>query len=63
MFVIGTGQSGVLPISEKTQVWLDEVITENNIEVIKGTTPKILEKTNTALNSGKKVVGIFHTTC
>jgi len=36
---------------------------DRNVQVIQGNTPDILGKTNEALKSGKKVAGVFHTTC
>ncbi|TFF96943.1 MAG: hypothetical protein EU547_05700 [Promethearchaeota archaeon] len=61
--IIGMGQSGVLPFTEKVEEILDKLDNRDDIEVIKGNTPDILDKTNNALTSGKKVAGIFHTTC
>jgi hypothetical protein len=63
ILIIGMGQSGVLPIRKKTEKWLQETINVKKIELVKGLTPEILQKTNEALISGKKVAGIFHTTC
>ena len=63
ILIIGTGQSGVLPLSEDTQLWLQDAVKQNHIELIRDITPEVLEKANSALGSKKKVVGIFHTTC
>lgn len=63
ILIIGMGQSGVLPFTEGVEDMLEEIKEKQDIEIIKGNTPDILDKTNEALNSGKKVAGIFHTTC
>ncbi|TFG14913.1 MAG: hypothetical protein EU535_02735 [Promethearchaeota archaeon] len=63
ILIIGMGQSGVLPISKETKFWLESLKTERNIKIIQDKTPLILDKTNEALRSNKKVAGIFHITC
>jgi hypothetical protein len=63
ILIIGMGQSGVLPMKEKTEKWLQEVIIKKKIELVRGLTPEILQKTNDLITSGKKVAGVFHTTC
>jgi len=60
---IGMGQSGMLPISNETKKWLENKTKEENIEMIKKSTPKILNIANKYLKSGKRVAGIFHITC
>jgi len=62
ILIIGMGQSGVLPFTDGVKNII-ESIKEKNIQIIQDITPKILDKANTALKSGKKVAGIFHTTC
>ncbi|MGV9198943.1 MAG: MTH938/NDUFAF3 family protein [Promethearchaeia archaeon] len=63
VLLIGTGQSGVLPFTRKAKEWIKTAKDKKNVEIIIEKTPDILEKTNHVLNSGKKVAGIFHTTC
>jgi len=63
ILIIGMGQSGVLPFTDGVEEMLEELEKEGEVEIIKGNTPDILNKTNQVLNSGKKVAGIFHTTC
>ena len=63
ILIIGMGQSGVLPISKETKFWLESLKTKRNIKIIQDKTPLILDKTNEALRSNKKVAGIFHITC
>lgn len=61
-FIIGISQSGVLPMSEETETWLETVVKSNNVQLIRERTPLILDKVNNLLKEGKKVAGIFHTT-
>ncbi|MBD3353371.1 MAG: hypothetical protein GF364_17955 [Candidatus Lokiarchaeota archaeon] len=63
VFFVGMGQSGVLPISNDTEQWLQSTIEENSITLIRKKTPKILNEVNKVLEQGKKISGIFHTTC
>lgn len=63
VLIIGMGQSGVLPFTNGVEDMLEKLEKEGRIDIIKGNTPDILDKTNRVLNSGKKVAGIFHTTC
>jgi hypothetical protein len=63
IIIIGMGQSGILPFTESTEKLLAFIGNEGNIEIIKGTTPNILDQANQVLKSGKKVAGIIHTTC
>jgi hypothetical protein len=63
VLIIGMGQSGVLPFTNGVEDMLEKLEKEGEIDIIKGNTPDILDKTNRVLNSGKKVAGIFHTTC
>lgn len=63
ILIIGTGQSGVLPLNENSRVWINEIEQEGDMRIIMKKTPNILEDTNELLNSDKKVAGIFHTTC
>jgi hypothetical protein len=63
ILIIGMGQSGILPFTDDAELTIESIINEENVEVIKGKTPEVLSNTNEALNSGKKVAGIFHTTC
>jgi hypothetical protein len=57
------GQSGVLPFTDGVSEKIESILSEENIQLIKGRTPEILQKTNEAIKSGKRVAGIFHTTC
>ena len=61
--IIGMGQSGVLPFTEGVKKKLFTLKDKDEIELIQGNTPKILEKANKAFNSEKKVAAIIHTTC
>ncbi|MFX1338363.1 MAG: MTH938/NDUFAF3 family protein [Promethearchaeota archaeon] len=63
ILIIGMGQSGVLPMTDGVIDMIMSIKTERNVQVIQGKTPDILDKTNQALKSGKKVAGVFHTTC
>lgn len=63
ILIIGTGQTGVLPMNEESKEWINKAEKEKGIKIIMGKTPNILDKTNEMLNSEKKVAGIFHTTC
>ncbi|MFX1252442.1 MAG: MTH938/NDUFAF3 family protein [Promethearchaeota archaeon] len=63
VLLIGTGQSGILPMSKETQIWLESVKQEQKIQVIQDITPNILAKVNSLLDSGKKIAGVFHITC
>lgn len=63
VLLIGMGQSGVLPITNETKKWLENKTKEQNIEIIRKNTPKILDIANKYLKSNKRVAGIFHTTC
>lgn len=63
ILIIGMGQSGVLPMTDGAINIIDSIKKEKNVQVIQGNTSDILGKTNEALKSGKKVAGVFHTTC
>ena len=63
ILIIGMGQSGVLPMTDGVLNIIDSIKKEKNIQIIQGKTPEILNKTNEALKSSKKVAGLFHTTC
>lgn len=63
ILIIGMGQSGVLPFSDGAKEILNDLKSEHDIEIIKGNTPDILDRANKAIDLGKKVAGIFHTTC
>ncbi|MFX0182206.1 MAG: MTH938/NDUFAF3 family protein [Candidatus Hodarchaeota archaeon] len=62
-FVIGTGQTGVLPLTQETESWLASKVKQENIVLIRDRTPLVLDKTNELLNQGERITGIFHTTC
>jgi hypothetical protein len=63
VLIIGMGQSGVLPMSQETESWLESTLKDKQIQLIKERTPLILDKVNNLIREGKKVAGIFHTTC
>lgn len=63
ILIIGMGQSGVLPMTDGAINIIDSLTKEKNVQLIQGKTPEILNKTNEALKSSKKVAGVFHTTC
>ncbi len=63
ILIIGMGQSGVLPFTKGVEEKVNELNSRKGVEIIKGNTPDILERANGALNSGKKVAAIIHTTC
>lgn len=62
-FVIGTGQTGILPVTQESESWLASKLKQENIVLIRDRTPLVLDKTNDLLKQGEKVAGIFHTTC
>jgi hypothetical protein len=61
--IIGTGQTGVLPLTQESEDWLSLKVEEEKVVVIRDRTPSVLEQTNSLLKQGEKVAGIFHTTC
>ena len=61
--VIGTGQTGILPLTQESESWLTSKLKQENIVLIRDRTPLVLDKTNELLQQGERVVGIFHTTC
>lgn len=61
--VIGTGQTGILPLSPESESWLATKAKEENVILIRDRTPLVLAKTNELLKQGERVAGIFHTTC
>ncbi|MFX0124497.1 MAG: MTH938/NDUFAF3 family protein [Candidatus Hodarchaeota archaeon] len=61
--VIGTGQTGILPLTQESESWLTSKLEEENIALIRDRTPLVLDKTNELLKQGERVAGIFHTTC
>jgi len=63
ILIIGMGQSGILPMTDGAIEEIQVAKKERNLQVIQGNTPDILGKTNDALKSGKRVAGVFHTTC
>ena len=62
-FIIGTGQTGILPLSQETESWLASKLEQENIVLIRDRTPLVLEKTNELLKQGERIAGVFHTTC
>ena len=62
-FVIGTGQTGILPLTQETESWLASKLEQENIVLIRDRTPLVLNKTNELLKQGVRIAGIFHTTC
>jgi hypothetical protein len=62
-FIIGTGQTGVLPITQESERWLTSKLEQEDIVLIRARTPLVLDKANELLNRGEKIAGIFHTTC
>ncbi len=62
-FVIGTGQTGILPLTQESESWLASKLKQENIALIRDLTPLVLAKTNELLEQGERVAGIFHTTC
>ncbi|MHA1966754.1 MAG: hypothetical protein ACW964_03015 [Candidatus Hodarchaeales archaeon] len=61
--VIGTGQTGILPLTQASESWLASKIKQENIVLIRDCTPLVLDKTNGLLKQGERIAGIFHTTC
>jgi hypothetical protein len=61
--IIGTGQTGILPLTQETESWLTSKLTQENIVLIRDRTPLVLDKTNELLKQGEKIAGVFHTTC
>ncbi|MFX0171841.1 MAG: MTH938/NDUFAF3 family protein [Candidatus Hodarchaeota archaeon] len=62
-FIIGTGQTGVLPLTQESENWLASKLEQEDIVLIRDRTPLVLDKTNELLKQGEKIAGIFHTTC
>ena len=62
-FVIGTGQTGILPLTQESEGWLSSTLKQENVILIRDRTPLVLDKTNELLKQGERVAGIFHTTC
>ncbi len=61
--IIGTGQTGILPLTQESESWLASKLMEENIVLIRDRTPLVLDKTNALLKQGERIAGIFHTTC
>ncbi len=61
--IIGTGQTGILPLTPESEKWLATKITQEKVVLIRNRTPLVLDKTNELLKKGEKITGIFHTTC
>ena len=61
--VIGTGQTGILPLTQESESWLASKLKQENIILIRDRTPLVLDKTNELLKRGERITGIFHTTC
>ena len=61
--VIGTGQTGILPLTPESESWLVSKLQEENVVLIRDRTPLVLAKTNELLKEGERVAGVFHTTC
>ncbi len=61
--VIGTGQTGILPLTQESESWLASKLEQENIVLIRDRTPLVLDKTNELLKQDKRIAGIFHTTC
>ena len=61
--VIGTGQTGILPLTQDSESWLASKLEQENIVLIRDRTPLVLNKTNELLKQGMRIAGIFHTTC
>ncbi|EKD49711.1 MAG: hypothetical protein ACD_63C00067G0006 [uncultured bacterium] len=55
--VVGTGQNGVLEVTDDVRKKLSEV------ELIELETPKAIEKYNKLFEGGRKVNALIHTTC
>ena len=62
-FIMGTGQTGILPLTQESESWLASKLSQENIVLIRDRTPLVLDKTNELLKRGEKITGIFHTTC
>lgn len=63
VLVLGMGQSGSLPLSPETEKYLEQIIQQNDILLIRGRTPEIIERANKVLSSNERVVGMLHLTC
>ena len=59
LIVIGTGESGIAEVSDKTK----EKILSEGIGLIIEKTEKAIATFNEAQNKGRKVIGLFHLTC
>jgi hypothetical protein len=62
-FIIGTGQTGILPLTQDSESWLASKLKKENIVLVRDRTPLVLDKTNELLKQGERIAGIFHTTC
>lgn len=56
VFIIGSGQEGILDIAEDAEVF----IRSNNCEIIRTLTPRAIDIYN---KEKRKVIGLFHITC
>jgi len=59
IIVVGTGISGCVKIPERVK----EVATELGVRIFYDTSDKAKDIFNAFLSQGKKVIGVFHTTC
>lgn len=59
VIVIGTGQSGALPIEEELLVFLEQ----QGLSAFISTTPNAISDFIELTKSDKEVIGIFHVTC
>ncbi|NPB01757.1 MAG: hypothetical protein GXO28_02450 [Methanopyri archaeon] len=57
--VVGTGQSGVLTVTDEARRFLEE----RGIELVEAPTPEAIERYNELVEEGKKVAAVIHTTC
>ncbi|WP_456435992.1 Mth938-like domain-containing protein [Methanopyrus sp.] len=59
IIVVGTGQSGVLSVTDEAR----EFCEERGMELVEAPTPEAIERYNELKDEGKKVAAVIHTTC
>lgn len=59
VIVFGTGDSGVMKVSEE----IKDYLADQNIDVVIKVTGQAKDEYNRLKNEGKKIVGLFHLTC
>ena len=63
VLILGMGQYGSLPMAESTKDYLMQQVKKQQILLIQGDTPEILERANQQLKLHKRCCGLLHVTC